>query len=71
MPLVEITLAEGRTPDQLRALLGAVTDAVQASVGAPVESIRVVLREIPKTHWAAGGVTIAEREAASRTGEPS
>ena len=30
-------------------------------VDAPVESIRVVVREVPTTHWAAGDVTIAER----------
>ncbi len=71
MPLVEITLAEGRAPEQLRSLMSAVTEAVHASVGAPVDSIRVVLREIPKTHWAAGGITLAEREAAARTGDPT
>ncbi len=71
MPLVEITLAEGRTPEQLRGLMAAVTQAVHDSVGAPVASIRVVLREVPTTHWSAGGVTIAEREADSRTGDPS
>jgi 4-oxalocrotonate tautomerase len=65
MPLVEITLAEGRTPEQLRTLLSATTHAVATSVGAPVENIRVVIREVPRTHWAAGDVTIAERDAAA------
>ena len=71
MPLVEITLAEGRSPAQLRSLMAAVTQACHDSIGAPVPSIRVVLREVPKTHWSAGGVTIAEREAASQQGDPS
>jgi 4-oxalocrotonate tautomerase len=71
MPLVEITLAQGRSPEQLRGLMSAVTEAVVTSVGAPVESVRVVLREVPKTHWSAGGVTIAEREAAAATGDPA
>jgi len=26
-----------------------------------VESVRVVVREVPTTHWSAGDVTIAER----------
>ena len=71
MPLVEITLVEGRTLDQLRSLLSAATQAVVGSVGAPVESVRVVIREVPPTHWAAGDVTIAERRAAAdaQTGE--
>ncbi len=61
MPLVEVTLVEGRPPERLRALISAVTAAVEETIGAPRESIRVVLREVPPTHWAAGDVTISER----------
>lgn len=68
MPLVEVTLVEGRSASQLRALISNVTDAVATSVGAPLESIRVVVREVPATHWAAGDVTIAERRGESSAG---
>ncbi|MGH3218099.1 MAG: 2-hydroxymuconate tautomerase [Streptosporangiaceae bacterium] len=67
MPLVEVTLVQGRTPQQLRALLHQLHDAVVRSIGAPAENVRVVIREVPATHWAAGDVTIAERSA---TGSP-
>lgn len=67
MPLVEISLIEGRTPEQLRTLMSAVTTAVSESVAAPKESIRVIVHEVPPTHWAAGDVTIAERRAAQAT----
>ncbi len=70
MPFVEVTLAEGRTPEQLRALLSAVTTAVSESVSAPKESIRVCIREVPPTHWAAGDVTLAERRAAQPAPTP-
>lgn len=63
MPLVEVTLVEGRSPQQLRTLISKLTHAVTTSVDAPVESVRVVVREVPRTHWAAGDVTIAERDA--------
>jgi 4-oxalocrotonate tautomerase len=63
MPLVEVTLVEGRTPEQLRTLISQLTTAVVDSVGAPKENVRVVLREVPATHWAAGDVTIEERRA--------
>ena len=63
MPLIEVTLAEGRSPQQLRTLMSSLTHAAAEAVGAPIESIRVVIREIPPTHWAAGDVTIAERRA--------
>ena len=65
MPFVEITLAEGRPPEKLRALITAVTDAVCESIAAPKANVRVVIREVPKTHWAAGDVTLAERTAQS------
>lgn len=64
MPFVEVTMVEGRTPEQLRALISALTAAVVDSVGAPLAAVRVVIREVPDTHWSAGDVTIAERRAA-------
>ncbi len=65
MPLVEVTMVEGRSPEQLRRLIAGLTAAVVEAVDAPVAAVRVVIREVPDTHWAAGDVTIAER----RTGE--
>lgn len=62
MPLVQVTVREGRTPEQLRALIHALTDAVVESIGAKKETVRVILTEVRPTHWAAGDVTIAERE---------
>ena len=62
MPLVEVTMVEGRSGEQLRALISELTAAVEKAVGAPRENIRVVIREVPATHWAAGDVTIAERQ---------
>jgi len=56
MPIVEITLIEGRSHEQKAKLAAKVTDAVIDSIGAPRESIRVILREIPSHHFAVGGV---------------
>ncbi|HEX9538368.1 MAG TPA: tautomerase family protein [Streptosporangiaceae bacterium] len=61
MPLVEVTLAEGRTPEQIRSLIHELHEAVIRAVAAPPENVRVIVREVPATHWAAGDVTIAER----------
>jgi 4-oxalocrotonate tautomerase len=63
MPIVEVTLVNGRSPEELRAMISAVTKAVSETVAAPFESIRVIIREVPTTHFAAGDVTIAERRA--------
>jgi 4-oxalocrotonate tautomerase len=64
VPLVEVTLVEGRSPEQLRTLITALTDAVVTAVDAPKQNVRVVVREVPASHWAAGDVTIAERRSA-------
>jgi 4-oxalocrotonate tautomerase len=68
MPLVEVTLARGRSPEQLRTLLHEVHAAVVRSVGAPDAAVRIVIREVPPTHFSAGGVTLAERQASSGDG---
>ncbi|HTF48715.1 MAG TPA: 4-oxalocrotonate tautomerase family protein [Pseudonocardia sp.] len=65
MPFIDVTIAEGRSPEQLRALIHELHEAAQRAVGVPPETIRVVLREVPTTHWAAGDVTIAERRSAA------
>lgn len=61
MPIIEVTLAEGRTPAQLRELIHELTAAAHRALDAPVASIRVILRETPPTHFAAGDVTLEER----------
>ncbi|MBE3593786.1 MAG: 2-hydroxymuconate tautomerase family protein [Candidatus Carbobacillus altaicus] len=61
MPLIQITLLEGRTEEQKEALIEEVTLAVHRSIGAPLESIRIALYELPKSHWAVGGKTMAKR----------
>lgn len=66
MPLIEVTLAGRRAPGQIRALIHEVTAAVVRALKVPRQSVRVAVRELPATHWAAADVTIAEREASSR-----
>jgi len=63
MPLIEVTLAEGRSPEKLRALISKLTEAVVETGVAKKEAVRVILREVPKSHWAAGDETLAERAA--------
>lgn len=56
MPIIEVTLIEGRTHEAKAGMVTAVTDAVVASLGAPRETVRIIIREIPAHHFAAGGV---------------
>jgi len=62
MPLVEIHLLTGRTDEQKKALLAAVTAAVHESIGAPLETIRVWVQEFPPTAYMASGVLAADKK---------
>jgi 4-oxalocrotonate tautomerase len=63
MPLVEVTLTQGRSEAQIRSLISELHQAVVHAIDAPPPSVRVIVREIPPAHWASGDVTIAERRA--------
>jgi 4-oxalocrotonate tautomerase len=55
VPLIEVHLLEGRTDEQKKTLLAAITKAVQEAIGSPLETIRVWIEEFtPKDYMAAG-----------------
>lgn len=70
MPLIEVSIARGRTPEQLRTLIGALHRAAENSVGATPENTTVIVREIEHEHWSRGDQTIAERNAMAQDAAP-
>ncbi len=55
MPLIEVHMLEGRSEEQKKELLEAITRAVHESIGAPLPSIRVWIQEFsPKEFMVAG-----------------
>jgi 4-oxalocrotonate tautomerase len=65
MPLIQINLASGRSVEEKRALLTAVTEAVHTTLGVSKSSIRVWINEFGPTDYMAAGVFLADREAAT------
>jgi 4-oxalocrotonate tautomerase len=63
MPLIQVNMAKGRTDEQKRALLAAITEAVHTSIDAPVASIRVWIAEFEPTEFMAAGELLADRQA--------
>lgn len=57
MPFAQIHILEGRSDDQKRAIIEKVTAALVEAVGAPVDTVRVLITEVPKTQWGIGGKT--------------
>lgn len=55
MPVAQINILEGRSDEQKEMLIREVTDAISRSLGAPVESIRIIITEMPKQHFGIGG----------------
>ncbi len=64
MPLINVTLGSGRTGEQKKALMSALTEAAVESIGAPRDSIRVWINEVdPATEYMAAGETLADKQA--------
>ncbi|WP_316154794.1 2-hydroxymuconate tautomerase [Cupriavidus sp. BIC8F] len=60
MPIMQVFLIEGRTDEQKARLIRALTDAAVEAVGAPVETVRVMIIEVPKAQFGIGGKTARE-----------
>ena len=58
MPFAVVNILEGRSEEKKAALIAAVTRAISTSLDAPLENIRVIVQEIPKTQWGVGGKTL-------------
>lgn len=62
MPLIDISIAKGRTPEQLRTLIDQVHRAAEETVDAAPENITVIVREVDTHLWARTNTTIDERK---------
>lgn len=62
MPTIRVEMFEGRTPEQKRELIKALTEACEKTLGSPPESVDILLFDIPKAHWATGGQLWSERK---------
>lgn len=63
MPLIQITLIEGRDGETITQCAKEVARTVHNSLGAPLESIRVVVNQVPASQWIVGERSKAEIDA--------
>ena len=61
MPFVTVKMLEGRTADQKRELVKAITDAMASICNAKPEGTMVVIEEVARDHWARGGTLLSEQ----------
>lgn len=62
MPTIRVELMEGRTVEQKRALVSALTQAVVDTLGARPEAVDVLLYDIKRSNWATGGQLWSDRK---------
>ncbi len=66
MPIMEVTLLEGRDVNQKREFTAAVTEAAVETLGVAPSQVRIILREIPAAHFAVGGISKADADSSTK-----
>ncbi|MEH7120688.1 4-oxalocrotonate tautomerase [Neobacillus vireti] len=61
MPIINVQIMEGRPPEKVTELIQNLTNTVEETLHAPKQSIRVIVTEVPKTHWGIAGIPASER----------
>ncbi len=62
MPLVQVTMWKGRSPELKARLIQSLTQAVADTLEIPKEHVRVVLYEVGREDWGVGGVPASQKE---------
>ena len=61
MPFINVKMLEGRTHEQKKALVKAITDAMVETCGAKADGTMVVIEDIARDHWARNGELLSEQ----------
>lgn len=62
MPHIQITMLEGRTPEQKRRVAERVTQVVVEEIGTKREAVTVAFVEVSPANYAAAGVLALDRQ---------
>lgn len=68
MPLVRVSMVEGRKPAQKKALAEAITQAMVEHCACDPAHVYVIFDDVAATDWTVGGETVAERRRARGEG---
>ncbi len=68
MLVIKVSMLEGRTDEQKALLIRRLSEAAARHFGVPLDEVRLLIYDLPKVNWGAGGVTMAAREKAPEKG---
>ena len=63
MPIVQITLVQGRDEDTVKTCVREVAQTVHRTLGAPLDTVRVLVSQLPASQWGVGDRTRDEIDA--------
>jgi 4-oxalocrotonate tautomerase len=66
MPLIQVSLVKGRDDATIKQFVKDIARTAHESLGAPMATIRVIINEVPATHWGVGDETRDEIDAKRR-----
>ena len=55
MPFINVKMLDGRSQDQKRRLVKALTDAIVEICETTPDATKIIIEEVPREHWASGG----------------
>ncbi len=62
MPHIQITLLEGRTPEQKRKIVERITDVIVEEAGTKREGVTITLIDVSPADYATAGVLVLDRK---------
>ena len=61
MPVIHVEMFEGRSVEQKRALVRELTDALIRTCGGNAAAVHVVISDVKKENWGAGGELCSDK----------
>ncbi|MFZ6735070.1 4-oxalocrotonate tautomerase [Undibacterium sp. Ji42W] len=62
MPTINVQMFEGRTLEQKRAFVKAVTEASAQTLGCSLDAVDIIIQEIKREDWASGGTLWSDKK---------
>jgi len=56
---------EGRPKEKIESVIANITETIITTLEVPKETVRVIVTEIPKSHWGIAGESVEKRNASN------